>query len=172
VAVALVGLLGLSACTGKVTPVTSGFTVFAPEERQAAPTLSGELLDGSTFEGLPAGQVAVINFWGSWCPPCVAEAPELEGTYQAQKPNGVVFLGIDVRDPSKDDARAFAKQHMSYPSIYDFSSRNALGFAVAPNAVPATFLIDKQGRIAAVSRTAVVRAELEPLITALLAEES
>ncbi|HEX5994631.1 MAG TPA: TlpA disulfide reductase family protein [Jiangellales bacterium] len=172
-AVAVVAtLLGLVAgCTGGAAPPAELIQVFAPDDRAVAPDLTGELVDGGgTYE--PAdheGEVLVVNFWASWCGPCVGEAPELEAVYAGHKESGVAFLGVNVRD-ELDAARAFARLNTTYPSIFDPSSRLALGFDVHPNAIPATIVIDRQGRIAAIARTAVVASELEPVVVGLLEE--
>jgi Peroxiredoxin len=173
-AAALLAVLGLLAgCTGGSAPTAELIQVFAPADRKAAPELTGELLDGSgTYDpATHVGDVLVVNIWASWCPPCVAEAPELEAVYAAYKDRGVAFLGINVRDET-DSARAFARQHLTFPSIVDPSSRLVLKFGIHPNAIPATFVIDRQGRIAALSHAAVVAAELEPVVAALLEESS
>jgi thiol-disulfide isomerase/thioredoxin len=167
----LVGLA--SGCTGGSAPPPDLIQVFAPGDRAAAPELTGELLDSSgTYDAATyAGEVLVVNFWASWCGPCVGEAPELEAVYAAHQDDGVAFLGINVRDEI-DAARAFARQHTTYPSIFDPSSRLALGFDVHPNAIPTTIVLDREGRIAAIARTAVVASELEPVVVALLEETS
>jgi thiol-disulfide isomerase/thioredoxin len=173
-AVGLLGVLGLLAgCTGRPAPAVEVIQVFAPADRKPAPALTGELLDGSgTYDPTThAGDVLVVNVWASWCGPCVGEAPELEAVYAAHKDRGVAFLGINVRDET-DAARAFARQHLTFPSIVDPSSRLMLGFNVHPNAIPATIVIDQQGRVAAIAQTAVVASELEPVVVALLEESS
>jgi thiol-disulfide isomerase/thioredoxin len=170
----LLTVLGLLAgCTGGSAPAVEVIRVFAPADRKAAPEIKGELLDGGGAydPAAHAGQVLVVNVWASWCGPCVGEAPELEAVYSAYKDRGVAFLGINVRD-ERDAARAFARQHTTYPSIIDRSSRLMLGFDVHPNAIPATIVIDRQGRVAAIAQVAVVAAELEPVVAALLEESS
>jgi thiol-disulfide isomerase/thioredoxin len=169
-ALALVAF-SLVGCTGRTAPPAGLFQTFAPADRKDAPLLSGDLLDGSgAYDAAPQeGNVVVVNFWASWCGPCVGEAPELDAVYDAHKGDGVVFVGINVYD-QLDSARAFARQHTTFPSVFDPSSRVALGFAVQPNAIPSTIVLDRQGRIAAIARSEVAQAELEPVVEALLAE--
>ena len=118
-----------------------------------------------------AGDVVVVNFWGSWCAPCVAEADDLEATYQATRDDGVSFVGVNVKD-TEAAASAFADARSTYPSIFDPSSRLVLGFAVPPTAIPSTLILDRQGRVAAIANSALVRAELEPVVAQIAAEPS
>lgn len=146
---------------------------FVGDERAAAPAVSGELLDGASFDlGSLRGSVIVVNVWGSWCAPCRAEAPDLEATYQQTKDLGVEFVGVDIRD-GRDAAAAFtAGFGLTYPSLFDPAGRIVLGFrAVPPNVVPATILIDRHYRVAAVFRKSVARRELESAVRALATEE-
>jgi hypothetical protein len=83
----------------------------------------------------------------------------------------VTFLGVAVRD-EKDKSLTFIEGRTTYPNIFDPTGRIALGFTdVPPNTIPATLLIDRQGRIAAVIRRTVTRADLEPLVQQLVAEQ-
>jgi thiol-disulfide isomerase/thioredoxin len=141
-------------------------------KRPPAPALSGELLDGGRYDlSQDRGQVVVVNFWGSWCNPCRAEIDDLEKTYEATKAQGVRFLGINVRD-DRDKAKAFQQGKVTYPSVLDPSSKLALDFDIPPNTIPATIVLDRQGRIAVVIREAVQRAEFEPIVARVAAEAS
>lgn len=149
-----------------------GIVSCAPELRPPATPISGELLDGGRYDvEQDRGQVVVVNFWGSWCNPCRAEADDLETTYQATKASGVRFLGVNVQD-SRDKARAFEQGYrMSYPSLFDHASRVALGFAVPPISTPATVVLDREGRIATVIRRDVRADELRPIVERVAAEQ-
>jgi thiol-disulfide isomerase/thioredoxin len=143
----------------------------APADRPAAPKVAGELLDGSGYDlTQDRGQVVVVNFWGSWCAPCVAEADDLEKTYQATKDQGVRFLGVNVQD-MRDKAIAFERGRVSYPSLFDPASRQALTFAIPPNFTPATIVLDREGRIAVVIRRAVRQDGLEPIVRRIATEQ-
>ncbi len=169
---ALLAIVALVGCTGSPTAQSKGgLKVFEVSQRQLAPTLKGELLStGGTFD-LTAhkGDVVVVNFWAHWCAPCVAEAQDLEQTYQATKANRVTFVGININD-QRDPAKAFVRGRLTYPSIFDPASKLALGFSVPPTAIPSTIIIDRQGRVAVVVRRAILRSELEPVVNQLAAE--
>ncbi|MGC1215299.1 MAG: TlpA disulfide reductase family protein [Micromonospora sp.] len=155
-----------SRCTSK-----AGIIECAPDQRSAAPKISGELLTGGPYDVAQArGQVVVLNFWGSWCAPCRAEADDLEATYQATKASGVTFLGINIQD-SKDKAIAFEEGRVTYPSLFDPASRLALSLDIPPNTIPATVILDRDGRIATVVRAAVTQDGLRPLVERVAAEQ-
>ncbi|MFB9234967.1 TlpA family protein disulfide reductase [Plantactinospora siamensis] len=145
--------------------------VQCPPDKRPAPTpISGELLNGGSYDvQQDRGNVVVVNFWGSWCAPCRAEADDLESTYQATKAAGVRFLGVNTQD-GRDNARAFERGRLTYPSLYDPGSKVALGFQVPPNATPATVVLDRAGRIAVVIRKPVRAEDLRPIVDRIAAE--
>jgi peroxiredoxin len=98
-----------------------------------------------------AGQVTVVNFWYAACAPCRLEATDLEATYQKYLPQQVGFVGVNVRDQPAT-ARGFAETFgVTYPSLVDTDGEVQFSFAgkVAPNAVPTTLVLDREGRVAA-----------------------
>lgn len=101
--------------------------------------LSGEHLDISSYCGHPV----VIYFWGSWCDPCRAEQPDLNGL-AATYPR-VHFIGDDVRD-NEVSARSYVVDLMvRYPSVLDPSGANPQSFQVP--AVPTTMILNGKGAI-------------------------
>jgi peroxiredoxin len=98
------------------------------------------------------------------------EAADLEATHLSTKDSGVSFVGVDSRD-QKDAAVAFLAGRITYPSLFDPEGRVALGFSqVPPNTFPATLVVDKSGKVAAVIRATVRQADLTRLVTQLGAE--
>lgn len=183
--VAAASVWGLSACstgTDAVNQSAGGEKGYVPREAQvqrwegadrpAAPTLSGTTLTGARFDGASMrGKVLVVNFWGQWCAPCRAEAKELQLAYGATKASGVEFVGVNIRDTA-DRALAFERSNkITYPSLFDPAGRIALQFReTPPTTVPATIVIDRAGRVAAVYRMAVLANDLTPTLTALAKE--
>jgi thiol-disulfide isomerase/thioredoxin len=146
---------------GQATPVSNGqgfvsgnqnTTYYPPGSRPASPAVSGTTLTGQRLSlQADRGFVVVLNFWGSWCAPCRAEAPALASLARHFQANQVRFVGVDSRD-SVTGAQAFdATFGVGYPSLRDSSGQIALAFrqTVPPEAIPTTLLIDRGGRIAA-----------------------
>ena len=142
-------------------------TSMSPGERRAAPALSGKDLDGKPVRLSDyRGKIVVLNVWGSWCPPCRKEAPDLAAAATALAPKGVEFLGINTRDLTEQPAQAFVRRFkVPYPSIFDPDGEQLLGFrdTLPPSAIPSTLVIDTQGRVAARILGSVSRRTLEQL---------
>lgn len=141
------------------------FTLIPPADRKPAAVASGPDLDGSgTVTTANPGKVTVINVWGSWCAPCRLEAPDLNAA-SVETSADAVFVGINVRDYDPAPARAFVRAfEIPYAHIYDPQGAQLVRFAgdLAPNAIPSTLIIDREGRTAArlvgeVSETTLVQ---------------
>lgn len=145
---------------------------FPPQERGRPVELDGTGLDGRRVAPeLGRGRAAVVNVWGSWCPPCREEAPVLAAA--ARRYAGRVdFVGVNVRD-NPAAARAFEERfEIPYPSISDTDGRAvlALNQHVPANAVPATLVLDRRGRVAARVLGALREATLRALLGSVLSE--
>jgi peroxiredoxin len=148
--------------------------VIPSDQRAAAPKFSGTLLDGTEFSSTElAGDVAVLNFWGSWCAPCRVETPEFQEVYAQVHDQGVSFLGLDVKETNEQFATAFIDRFgIQYPSLYDPRGEVALAFRGYPaNAIPSTIVLDTEGRVAAVYTGTVTKADLHSVIQQILGEE-
>ncbi|MGZ8741979.1 MAG: TlpA disulfide reductase family protein [Nocardioides sp.] len=137
-------------------------------DRKQPGEVSGETIDGEPLSlDDYAGQVVVVNVWGSWCAPCRAEAPMLSEAARDLEKDDVAFLGIDSRDLNETQARAFVRRFgIPYPSIYDQQGRTLLAFrgTLVPSSVPATVIIDREGRVAASVLGEITRTTLYDLV--------
>lgn len=173
-ALLLAGCAGDGSSTADGRSFVSGdgtITLLAVDERRSAPPLAGPTLDGGTFSpGQTRGRVTVINLWASWCAPCRAEAPTL--VRLAKEYDEVAFVGVLTRD-NADAANAFVRRFgLNYPTITDEALILSFGGMLAPNAIPTTLVLDRQGRIAARLSGAVTDAGLSGVIDKVLGESS
>jgi len=96
------------------------------------------------------GKVVVLNFWASWCAPCREEAPLLERTQSSLERHNATVLGVTYLDASPDSEGFVRSYHLTYPMLRDTTGDFARAYGT--NQVPESFLIDRQGRIVAISR--------------------
>ena len=165
IAAALVALLILASCArtgadeqsrsaGQVgyPDVPRNLTRVPPDQRKELPTVSGPVLGSNQTISTQdyRGTVVVINVWGSWCPPCRKEAPDLQSASVETK-DVAQFVGITSKDYDPAPAEAFVRSfEITYPSIYDPTGKVLLAFAgdLPPSAIPSTMIIDREGRLA------------------------
>ena len=136
----------------------------------AGRSLAGEPIDIADYRG----QVVVVNVWGSWCPPCIAEAPALQQVWEQSKSKGVQFIGINFRD-NVDSARAHERRFgITFPSIYDPAGETLLRLrgTLNPRAVPSTLVLDREGRVAARVLGQVRASTLRALVSDALGERT
>ena len=112
---------------------------------KAAPDFDLTLLNGGSFRlSDHLGKVVVLNFWGSWCPPCRWEMPDFQEMYQEYRDDGVVFVGIAVPPDDEEDARAFTEKiGVTYPVGLDPEGELLIKYRVT--SFPTTYLIDREG---------------------------
>lgn len=131
---------------------------------------SGEPISANDLTGDPA----VLNFWYAACAPCRVEAPDLQALHEQFEPEGVRFLGINVRD-TVATAQAFERNFgITYPSVEDLNGQVLLAMTdyVPPQAVPTTIVLDRQGRVSARILGIAERSTLRTLITTVLDEQA
>lgn len=175
---ALLGPLLLAGCSGLQGTddtnfvTTGGSIVQVPvEDREGPVAMAGTSLDGEPVDLADLrGRVVVLNVWGSWCNPCREEAPVLK---EASDNIDAAFVGLSFRETSDDNARAFEREYgITYPTITEEDQVLGLGSYV-PREPPSTYVLDEQGRVAAVFSGAVKSgASLEDVVTEVAAEEA
>jgi cytochrome c biogenesis protein CcmG, thiol:disulfide interchange protein DsbE len=114
---------------------------------EPAPTFQLSTLegDGIALEEL-RGQVVLVNFWASWCPPCRVEMPGFDRVYRERRDDGFVIVGIATDRHAEDDIRAFVREHdISYPIA--LATQQVVRDYGGINRLPESFLLDREGRV-------------------------
>ena len=142
-------------------------------DRKPVPDFGGSLLSHGTYKlSAYRGKAIVVNFWGTWCGPCTVETPAFQQVYAAYKSKGVTFVGIDIKDGTRDAPRSFVRDnHITYPIVYDENGETALRMGnIRVQATPFTVLLDKQHRVAGVYVGPLTAKDLDPMLNKLVAE--
>lgn len=144
---ALTGCNGFGGAEGGTTGADGSIVQVALSDREGPVNIAGDSLDGESLDIADLrGGVIVLNVWGSWCAPCRAEAPRLQ---EASETLDAKFIGLSFED-TPGNARAFEDEFsITYPTVIDEEGVLALG-RYAPAAAPTTYVLDRQGRVAAV----------------------
>ena len=167
-AVALVALLTYGvASTG---PDTSIDEQLLAGERVEAPVKDLPRLGAGGTGSLAdhRGKVVVLNIWASWCPPCRSEMPLLQRTHEKITPQGGLVLGIDTQDATEDALAFLRERKITFASLRDRDRE--YGRSLGVSGYPETFLIDRDGKIAAMRRGPVTQAWLDEHLPPLLEE--
>jgi cytochrome c biogenesis protein CcmG/thiol:disulfide interchange protein DsbE len=155
----LLGLLGWGLRETRAGPVQNGM---APDFTLTG--FSGETLTLSELRG----QVVVINFWASWCPPCREEAAYLEQTWRKYKDQGVVFIGVDYLDTEAEALAYIEEFDITYFNGPDLRTKISQAYKI--QGVPETFYVAKNGELRGLKIGPLVAPELDQKIEELLAE--
>jgi len=163
---ALVGLLVYGVVARKDdtsldSAVRAGQRPAAPGADVALPQLGAP---GSRTLASLRGRVVVLNFWASWCGPCEAEAPLLEKAQRRLAGHGGTVLGVTYKDDAGASADFVRKYKLTYPSVRDDRLRLAPRYGT--NKLPETFVLDRTGKVVAMSRGQVDDAFLTRAIAA------
>jgi len=129
-----------------------------------APTLRGMPFQLSAHRG----QVLVLNVWATWCPPCRLEVPGLNQLQHRFRDDGVQVVGLNVNADDLDAVRAFVNERtITYPQV---EARAVVRQHFPGEAIPRTYLVDRQGRVRFAHTGFLIPSALEDAIETLLDE--
>lgn len=157
---ALVALAVLAGCRVEEPPADS------PDAASLAPAFRLEALDGATVDLAELrGRPVIVDFWATWCAPCVFQIPVLNEFWEAHRGDGVAVLGVSVDTGGRDTVAEFAAEHdVQYPVLLGDESLareyGAIGY-------PTLYVVGRDGRIDSVHTGIVSREELEEALAAL-----
>ncbi|NOX62302.1 MAG: TlpA family protein disulfide reductase [Chloroflexi bacterium] len=154
-------LLNLAACSPVAVPLPS-LDGTEPAPDIVLPTPEGDLLALSDFRG----QAVFINFWGTYCPPCVKEMPILQALYEEYADRGLMVLGVNVEE-EPEKVRAWTQEHgVTFPIV--ISDDGTVNPIFGLRAMPTTWFVDAngilRGRIDGEMNAATARGVAEKLL--------
>lgn len=132
-----VGLIWVVAPTLQVRIIDVGDT--APDF--SVVTESGKTMTRSDF----GGKLLVLNFWASWCPPCIDELPSLNEFARQYASQGVVVLGVSIDRNEKLYKNFLVSRHVTFDTARD--PENNIGASYGTFQIPETYLIDRSGKV-------------------------
>lgn len=143
----------------------------ASGDRLEAPVRELRLLNDDKTASIAdfRGKVLLLNFWASWCEPCKQEAPAIERAARKYKDQGLAVLGANVDDLSKDANAFIVKFGLTYPNLRYSSSDATRDFGT--RRMPETFVIDRDGNVAALKRMQIDDEWLGEVLPPILAEQ-
>jgi cytochrome c biogenesis protein CcmG, thiol:disulfide interchange protein DsbE len=125
----------------------------APSYRQGEASIAGRRaidiplqIAGATHLADLRGKVVVLNFWASWCPPCLEETQSLNHLQQDIAAKGGVVLGMSVDEDQAAYEKFLVDNHVIFPTYRDASKKSAVDYGTSM--FPETYLIDRGGRLA------------------------
>lgn len=141
-----------------------------PRPGQMAPDFTLETFDGQTITlSELRGQLVLVNFWGSWCPPCDHEAPHLQDLYEQYAGQGLVVVGVNWLDTPSGASAFIARHGLTFPNGKDIQERVARAYRI--QGAPENFLIGRDGRVVMAWIGPVTFPMVAEVIDRVLAEE-
>lgn len=148
---AIVLVLGLAGCGNAKNPAAEGkanasASVVVAQGKEA-PDFTVTMLDGSQVKlSSLRGKPVFLNFWATWCPPCVGEMPHFEALYPQYK-DKINFLAVSIDSDSSAPKKFASSKGFTFPIAHDGQKNIAGMYSI--EAIPTSFLLDKDGKIIA-----------------------
>lgn len=157
--IAALSLLLLVACDSSVAPL---------KMNEPARPFTALSLDGKTYDlpGDGMGRVTVLRFWADWCAYCKTELKDIEAVWKDDKDKGLLVLAVNAGQKRETVADFIAAMGVTYPVLLDEESKIARQYAVT--GLPATFVLDREGRLRAKILGAMDAREFRKLVEELL----
>lgn len=111
--------------------------------------LDGKKVSLSDFDG----QTILLNFWATWCGPCISEMPSMEELYKELKDEGFVIVSIDLRESKASVEKLIKKVKVTFPVLLDTTGE--IGSIYSASSIPISYLIDTKGYVVGVALGAI-----------------
>lgn len=138
----------------------------APEVGGIAPSLDGTRADGKALI-VNQGQPIIVNFWATWCGPCITELPTLEAVYQANRTTGLQIIAVNMGEAPATVAAWQQNFGLSYDVVADPARRLFERYQV--RGAPSTYFIDRRGIIRHITYGALNSGELQAALAEIAA---
>jgi len=117
------------------------------KQRPSAPDFTLKDMEGEFYQlSKQKGKVIVLNFWATWCPPCLKEMPSMQRAWDKVKKDNILLWAVNVGE-TEDDIFAFsAEVEVNFPLLINEDQSVMQRWGV--QAMPTTYIIDKKGRVA------------------------
>ena len=133
-------------------PAEHGFDMTAFDRPVPAPEFELPGLDGTVSRLSDfRGRLVLLNFWATWCPPCLAEMPSMETAYQALADRGLVVVALASDEQGRTVVEPFVRKlNLSFPILLD--SDSAVSRLYGARDLPSSFLLNRSGQVVAAAR--------------------
>jgi cytochrome c biogenesis protein CcmG/thiol:disulfide interchange protein DsbE len=164
---ALALLVGVALVIGLTQERPAGTATPAPEVGRLAPGFTLSTPDGQPVSLTELrGQVVLVNFWATWCPPCRAEMPAIQAAYERYGPQGFTVLAVTADEDLPAVRAFFAERGLTFPALLDHDGAVHEGYLAST--LPSSFFVDREGVIRAVQHGPMTEVMLDAHLARLL----